>query len=106
MSIERLEEIIENLPYSIRYVGNVETLIKYTREQAVRALKNADDLHVMELQLASEQKENKRDHQRIQEIEAKNWESIVQNKRYHEAMQELKEYLESTIPKIPSNEKP
>lgn len=28
------------------------------------------------------------------------------NKQYREATQELKEYLESTIPKIPTNEKP
>ena len=33
---ERLEEIINNLPYSIRHEGNTEKLIKYAKEQAER----------------------------------------------------------------------
>ena len=116
MSKERLEEIIENLPYSIRYEGNVETLIKYTREQAERALKNADDLHVMDLQLASEQKEikklqdenetlsaanndllheirvlknqmNDQTNLRILEFKVQNKQLLKQNKRYCEALE-------------------
>src|SRR5690625_6926912 len=33
---ERLEELINELPYSIRHEGSVETLIKYSKEQAER----------------------------------------------------------------------
>src|SRR5699024_6762439 len=33
---ERLEDIINDLPYSIRHEGNVEALIDYAKEQAER----------------------------------------------------------------------
>ncbi len=33
---ERLEEIINDLPYSIRYLGELEVLIEYTRGQSVQ----------------------------------------------------------------------
>lgn len=34
---ERLEEIINDLPYSVRHSGEIEQLKYYTREQAERA---------------------------------------------------------------------
>src|SRR5690625_3306885 len=64
---ELLKEIINNLPYSIRYEGNTEKLIKYAKEQAERVqelerqLKVSNSVHADDRKLLNRRtKQNKR----------------------------------------------
>lgn len=81
MSKERLAKmnkkvvgLIDGEDFSDLVQMDVDTYAWFYK-QAERALKNADDLHVMDLQLASEQKQNKR-YRRTLEFYAdrKSWE--------------------------------
>jgi|SRR5699024_2503677 len=80
MSVDkRLEEIINNLPYSIKHEGNAEKLIEYAKEQAER---------VQELE--------EKHKEYVSFIESNNYNMDIefeklykQNKRYREALEEI-----------------
>src|SRR5690625_2948050 len=74
MSEERLAKmnkkvvgLIDGEDFSDLVQMDVDTYAWFYK-QAERALKNADDIHVMDLQLASEQKENKRYRERVAQL--------------------------------------
>jgi len=96
MSKERLEEV----KYAWHIDGDISDYHFYWLiEQAERAEQNKKDwLNTMK-RLENYEKVASLNHEEIQRLRE-------QNKLYQEAMQELKEYLESTIPKMPTNEKP
>lgn len=66
MSKERLKEIQEKYDMWADDYNLTPQDIEWLIEQTGRAIKNAEDLHVMDLQLASEQKQNKRYRERIE----------------------------------------
>lgn len=69
MSKERLEELLDDLPYSIRHSGELEPLKQFAREQAER---------VQELE--RQQKKN----------DDYTWKLLMDIKRYREALEEIK----------------
>lgn len=77
MSKERLEEIIQDLPYSTRYMEEVRELTDYAREQAGR---------VQEWESIA-----RTQHDAKLEIESHCLELDAQNKRYRETIEKIKE---------------
>lgn len=75
MRDDKLQEIIELLPYSIRYSGEIEELLDYAREQAERVQELEEDNE--NLQILSDI--NRKEHMRIHE----------QNKRYRALLERV-----------------
>lgn len=73
MNKERLEEMLDDLPYSIRHSGESEPLKQFAREQAERVQELEDDYKVRQVEYLEEH---------IDRLEQ-------QNKRYREALEEI-----------------
>jgi len=107
MSKERLEEMLQDLPYSTRHVEEVRELADYAREKAERVQKLEEIKSEAIKQLDVAQRRNERLEKRAQELEEDN-ENLQtlsninrkehmriheQNKRYREAIENvLKEF--------------
>lgn len=89
---ERLEEIMNDLPYSIRHEGSVEALIEYAKEQAER-VQGLEERGVEIIKI------NQHEMKYRARVETRNIELEQQNKRYREYLVEAKSEL--TILSLP-----
>src|SRR5690625_1021149 len=65
----------------------IKSVIEYQRMDYGEAVTIGGQFGILKKEIKSLQQQNKRYRERIEEIEAKNWEFIVQNKRYREALE-------------------
>lgn len=79
MRDDKLQEIIELLPYSIRYSGEIEELLDYAREQAERVDELEEKLHFCEMTKLS-----------MDSVEKYTEQIKSKNKRYREALVRLR----------------
>ena len=68
MSKERLEELLDDLPYSIRHSGELEPLKQFAREQAERVSKQETRINNLTFDLAVSRAQNKRYRGVLEEI--------------------------------------
>lgn len=88
---ERLEEIIDDMPYSIRYSGELEPLIDYVKEQAERVQELEEHLQMSNQYVKKEREINTR----LKE----------QNKRYRATINVLSQILKDAIHSLDYGEK-
>src|SRR5699024_2445594 len=77
---ERLEDIINDLPYSIRHEGNVEALIDYAKEQAERVEELERELERIKVKYRVTKESHYNCSKSTSELEQ-------QNERYREALE-------------------
>ena len=96
MKDDKLQEIIELLPYSIRYSGEIEELLDYAREQAERVneLETTVDFYQSALRDAD---------RRVQELEEENVilkATRAGNEEHIDVLYKQNKYLKNEIQKL------